>query len=313
MTTYLVRRLLLLPLVLLGVLTLTFLLIQLIPGDPAVYIAGADAPPQVVERIRAQYALDRPVWEQYMIYVGGAIRGDFGRSLVSRARVSVDVVRTLPNTLTLVAFAWTWAMLSAIGLGTFAAVNRGKLVDRAATVVAITGLSVPIFFTGLALMWLFAYKWGWLPLLGMHRPVLTWKGLSHIVLPAFTLGVTYMATLTRLTRSAMLEVLRQDYIITARSKGIHERVIIFKHALKNAMLPVVTVMGAQLVHMFGGAVVCETIFAWPGMGRLSVTAVLANDFPVIQGVVVVTGLASVVLNLAVDLFYAILDPRIRYS
>ena len=313
MLAYLVKRLILLPIVLIGVLTMTFLLIQFIPGDPAVYIAGPDAAPEVVERIRAHYGLDRPIWEQYFRYVGGAIRGNFGRSLVSRAPVLADITRTLPNTLTLMIFSTTWSMSTAILLGVIAAVRRGSWIDRGAMVFAIIGLSVPIFFIGLSVMWLFAYKLEWLPLLGMSRPIWSLRGLSYVLLPAFTLGITYMATLTRLTRSAMLEVLRQDYITTARSKGLHERVITYRHALKNAMLPIVTVMGAQLVRMFGGAVVCETIFAWPGMGRLSVTAVMSNDFPVIQGVVLVTGLASVVINLCVDLFYAVLDPRIRYS
>lgn len=313
MTAFLMRRFLMLPLVMFGVLMITFFLIHLTPGDPALLLAGDDAPPETVERIRRELGLDRPVWEQFMVYLGRMVRGDLGRSIMSRKTVASEIRETLPNTLELILLARLWSALFPIPIAIVAAVRRGSLFDKSAMVGAIVGLSMPIFWVGLVLMWFFAYRLGWFPLSGRGGPIWTWVGFHHLIIPAGALGATYMASLARLTRSSMLEVLRQEYITTARAKGLRERVVVYKHAFRNALLPVITVIGTQTVHMIGGAVVTETIFSWPGMGRLSVGAVMAKDYPVVQGVVIVTSLAAVLLNLLVDLLYAYIDPKIRYG
>ena len=217
------------------------------------------------------------------------------------------------NTLELVIAARIWSLLIGIPIGVLAAARRRSVFDKLSMVTALLGLSLPIFWIGLMAMWLFAVKLGWLPISGRGGPMWTAAGLQHLLLPALTLGGVQVPALARLTRSSVLEALSQDYVRTARAKGLAERLVVAKHALKNAMLPVVTVIGLQFAGLLGGAVVTETIFSWPGLGRLAVTAILTRDFPIVQGTILVSAITFVTINLLTDFLYAVLDPRIKYT
>ncbi|MER3397219.1 MAG: peptide ABC transporter permease [Chloroflexota bacterium] len=313
MYRYILRRLLVMPVVLLGVSFLTFSMLHLAPGNPAQIIAGPDAPQEVVAQIERELGLDKPIYVQYWNYLSGALRGDLGRSIRTKKPVAEEVLAALPNTIELAVAAMLIAPTIAIPIGVLSAARRASWVDASAMFGALLGISMPVFARGLILMWLLAFSLGLFPISGRGGPFWTPDGLRHVFLPAVTLAIGLIAVLARLTRSAMLEVLNQDYIRTARAKGLAERVVIFRHALKNAMLPVVTVLGLQLAGLLGGAVVTETIFSWPGVGRLAVDAIRTRDFPVVQGAVLVTSLTFVFVNLIVDVLYAYLDPRIRYD
>jgi ABC-type dipeptide/oligopeptide/nickel transport system permease component len=297
----------------LGTSLLVFLILHLVPGDPATIIAGPTAPADVVANIRAQLGLDQPVMVQYGRYLSHAVRGDLGRSILTRRQVSDEVWGAFLNTLELVIAARIWSLLVGIPIGVVAAVKRRSIFDKLSMVTALLGLSLPIFWIGLMAIWLFAVKLGWFPISGRGGPLWSTAGLQHLMLPALTLGGIQVPALARLTRSSILEALQQDYVRTARAKGLAERLVVAKHALKNAMLPVVTVIGLQFAGLLGGAVVTETIFSWPGLGRLAVTAILTRDFPVVQGTILVTALTFVTINLLVDCLYAVLDPRIKYT
>jgi ABC-type dipeptide/oligopeptide/nickel transport system permease component len=313
MAIYAARRLLLTVPTVFGTSILVFFILHLAPGDPATIIAGPTAPPEVVANIRAQLGLDQPLLVQYWRYVSQAMRGDLGRSIMSRRAVSDEVATAFLNTFELVIAARIWSLLVAIPLGAVAAVKRRSIFDRLATVTALLGLSLPIFWIGLMAIWLFAFTLGWLPVSGRGGPPWTLEGLRHLVLPALTLGGVQVPALARLTRSSLLEALGQDYVRTARAKGLAERLVVAKHALRNALLPVVTIVGLQFAGLLGGAVVTETIFSWPGLGRLAVTAILTRDFPLVQGAILVAAVTFVTINLIVDLLYAVLDPRIKYA
>ena len=313
MRVYIVRRLLLTVPTILGTSLLVFLILHLVPGDPAAVIAGPTAPADVVASIRTQLGLDQPIMVQYWRYLSNALRGDLGRSILSRRRVSDEVATAFVNTLELVIAARIWSLLIGIPIGVLAAARRRSVFDKLSMVTALLGLSLPIFWIGLMAMWLFAVKLGWLPISGRGGPMWTAAGLQHLVLPALTLGGVQVPALARLTRSSVLEALSQDYVRTARAKGLAERLVVAKHALKNAMLPVVTVIGLQFAGLLGGAVVTETIFSWPGLGRLAVTAILTRDFPIVQGTILVSAITFVTINLLTDFLYAVLDPRIKYT
>ncbi len=313
MSTYILRRMLLTVPTIVGTSVLVFLILHLTPGDPALVVAGPTAPPDVVELIRTQLGLDQPVVVQYWRYVSQAVRGDLGRSILSRRPVSEEVATAFANTLELVLAARVWSLLVAIPIGVLAAVKRRSIFDKLSMVVALLGLSLPIFWIGLMAIWLFAFTLGWFPISGRGGPAWTLEGLRHLVLPALTLGGIQIPALARLTRSSVLEALGQDYVRTARAKGLAERFVVAKHALKNAMLPVVTVIGLQFAALLGGAVVTETIFSWPGLGRLAVTAILTRDFPLVQGAILLAAVTFVTINLLMDLLYGVLDPRIKYS
>lgn len=313
MPVYIARRLLLTIPTVLGTSILVFLILHLTPGDPATIVAGPTAPPEVVANIRTQLGLDQPVMVQYWRYLSHALRGDLGRSILTRRAVSAEVSVAFLNTLELVIAARIWSLLLAIPIGVVAAVKRRSIFDKLSMVVALLGLSLPIFWIGLMAIWLFAFTLGWLPVSGRGGPVWTAQGFSHLVLPALTLGGIQIPALARLTRSSVLEALSQDYVRTARAKGLAERLVVAKHALGNALLPVVTIVGLQFAGLLGGAVVTETIFSWPGLGRLAVTAILTRDFPVVQGTILVAAVTFVSVNLLVDLLYAVLDPRIKYA
>lgn len=313
MLTYIARRLLTLPLILVVVTMIAFLIMHFAPGDPAAMIAGSGAQQEQVEAIRKELGLDQPLINQLLAYIGRVLKGDFGRSYIKKTLVMEDLKYSFSNTLYLVVLATIWPLLIAIPMGIFAATHQNTIYDRACTTLSVVGLSAPIFFVGLLLGWLFGYKLRWLPISGIGRPILSMTGLRHLVLPAFTLGVGNLASLTRLTRSSMLEVLRQDYIKTARSKGLKEWRVVYEHALRNAALPIWTVVGIQFAYMLAGAVITETIFAWPGLGYLTYTAITQRDFPTIQGALLVIGTIFVLVNLIVDVIYAWLDPRIQYE
>lgn len=313
MRGYVLRRVLLTVPTVLGTSVLVFLILHIAPGDPAMIVAGPTAPPDVVANIRTQLGLDQPVLVQYWRYISNALRGDLGRSILTRRSVSEEVATAFLNTFELVIAARIWSLLVAIPIGVVAAVKRQSIFDKLSMVTALLGLSLPIFWIGLMAIWLFAFQLGWFPVSGRGGPVWSADGLRHLVLPALTLGGIQIPALARLTRSSVLEALGQDYVRTARAKGLAERLVVAKHALKNALLPVVTVVGLQFATLLGGAVVTETIFSWPGLGRLAVTAILTRDFPVVQGTILVAALTFITINLLVDLVYALLDPRIKYT
>ncbi len=313
MRQYVFRRLLLLPITALGVSVLVFLVLHLVPGNPAQVIAGADAPPATVQAIEHELGLDRPLPEQYWNYLRRVLHGDLGRSLRSKRPVINDIKDALPNTLALAALAAAVTPLIAIPLGMIAATRQGTAVDTTVTFLSTIGITIPVFAIGLLLIFVFGIRFSWLPISGIGGSLWSLDGLRHAILPAITLSLGSIAVVTRLSRSALLEVLNQDYIRTARAKGLKERSVILRHGFKNALLPVVTVYGLQIGALLSGAVVTETVFAWPGIGRLAVSAIQGRDFPVVQGCLLVVATVFVLVNLAVDLLYALIDPRIHYT
>ena len=313
MTRYIFRRLLQAVPVLLGVSLLAFAIMHVVPGDPVRLIAGPDAPESVVARVRVELGLERPLHVQYLSFLGRALRGDLGRSLRSRAPVIDEIFSRFPATLELTTVSMLLAVVVGIPLGLVAAVRRASWLDYLAMGVSLSTLSMPIFWVAIVAIWLFSLQLGWLPVSGRAGPVWEWEGLRHIVLPAATLATTSLAIISRLTRSGMLDVLGREYVTTARAKGVPPWSVVGKHALKNALIPVVTVVGLQYGFLLGGAVVTETIFAWPGVGRLAITAILQRDYPVVQGCVLLVAVVFVLINLLVDVLYGWLDPRIRYE
>ncbi len=306
MYAYIVRRLLLAVPVLIGVSILVFSIVRFIPGDPARVIAGVQAPQSAVERVRREMLLDEPLHTQYFVYMGNLLQGDMGRSAFTRRPVAVELYERFPNTLILTVAALGIATVLGMSAGIISATKRYSLFDNFVMLLALAGIAIPVFWLGLMLQLLFSVNLGWLPSSGMD----TWR---HLILPALTLGLATTALIARITRSSMLDVLGQDYINTARAKGLVERIVVYKHALKNALIPVVTVMGLQFGILLGGAVLTESVFSWPGVGRLLVDSILARDYPVVQGAVLVLALFFVLINLVVDIIYALLDPRITYG
>lgn len=276
-------------------------------------MAGPDALPEVVENIRQQWGLDQPFVVQFGKYLLNLLHGNMGRSMSSGWEISVELLRTLPRTLELVLFATLWSVLAGIPLGVISAVRRGTWVDRLSMAIAVFGVTLPIFFIGLMLMYVFAFNIKIFPMGEYGGPIWTLKGLKHIALPGITLGMFSTASLARVTRSVMLEVLGQDYIRTARAKGLSERVVTYRHALKNALIPVITLVGTNMARLVGGSVVTETIFSWPGMGRMMIIALLSKDITVIQGCLLAIGVMVTLLNLVVDMTYTLADPRMKQS
>jgi len=306
MLNYLIKRLLSTIPVLLGISLLLFFMLRLLPGDPAQVLAGQMASPQEIENIRHQLGLDRPIYEQYAKYLSRLARFDLGRSARTQNPVTEEIWARLPNTLLLAVVAISLACLFGIPAGIISAVRPYTWIDYLVTTSALFGMSMPVFWLGLMLVVLFSVILKWLPAGGTG----SWQ---HVILPSFTLAAFVVAFIARMTRSTMLETLSQDFTTTARSKGLQERVVVIKHALKNALIPIITVVGLQFGLLLGGAVLTETVFAWPGLGRLIVDSILARDYPVIQGTILIFGLLYIMVNLAVDLLYALVDPRIRYD
>jgi len=304
MISYIVRRLLLAIPVLWVVVTLVFLALRLIPGDPAVVMAGEAAPYEVVAAIRREFGLDRSVPVQYGIFLARLVRGDLGQSVRTRRPVLYEIWARLPATAELALVSMAIATLLGVAAGVISATRQNTLVDYVCMVGALVGISVPVFWLGLMAMWFLSVQLGWFPVGGRGT-------LRHLVLPALTLGASAIAMIARMTRSSMLEILRQDHIRTARAKGLRERVVNQRHALRNALVPVVTLVGLQVGGLLGGAVLTETVFAWPGVGRLAVDSILNRDYPVVQGVVILMATVFVMVNLGVDMLYSVIDPRIR--
>jgi len=318
MTTYILRRLIQSLFVLLIVTMIVFLAMRLLPGDPILMMVTADALKETSEEqiaaLRHEFGLDKPLFVQYANWLSGAVRGDLGKSILHSDSVTAEIVRRIPITFHLGAVAFVMSILIGIPAGIISAVRRGRWLDTGVTLLANLGITVPIFWLGILLVYLFALYLRWLPTFGYTSPFDNfWLSTRQVLMPIFCLSVFAIASGTRQTRSSMLEVIQQDYIRTAWSKGLKERAVIFRHALKNALIPVVTLNGMTVSNIFGGSVLIETVFNIPGMGRLAVDGVVSQDYAIVQGVILVVATAVMLANLVVDLSYGWLDPRIRYG
>ncbi len=306
MRRYVLRRIGLLVPVVLGVVTVVFLIVHLIPGDPVEIMLGEQARAVDREALRHEMGLDKPIHLQYVAFLKGLVRGDLGHSLHTKQPVLTSIARRLPATIELAAAAMAVALLLAIPLGLLAAYKKDSLVDQGSMLFALLGISMPNFWLGPLLIIVFSLKLGWFPVSGRGS-------LAHVVLPAITLGTAMAAILTRMTRASMLDVIQSDYITTARAKGVRESLVVLKHAFRNALIPVVTIVGLQIGGLLAGSIITETIFAWPGIGRLTIQAINARDYPLVQGCVLIIALGYVLVNFATDLLYGLIDPRIRYE
>lgn len=306
MTSYIIRRLISMIPVLIGITLITFILINVVPGDPVVNMMGKRVDAQTIANIRHQLGLDRPLYIQYFDFLFKAMRGDFGKSFYNHQDVMETILQRFPVTVKLSLSSMIVAVIIGISVGIISSVKQYTFFDHSSMIIALMGISAPVFWVALILQLIFGLKLKWLPISG-------YSGVEYMILPAIALGTRFAATIARMTRSSMLEVIRQDYIRTARAKGLSERVVIYKHALKNAMIPVVTIIGLQIGGLLTGSILTETVFGIPGLGRLSIEGINNRDFPVIQGTVLFTALVFVFTNLIVDLSYSFLDPRIRYD
>jgi peptide/nickel transport system permease protein len=324
MRVYLVRRLLQVIPTILMITLVVFVMMQSIPGDPVVAVLGEAYTEETAEKVRQEYGLDKPVLVQYAIWLGKLVQGDWGRSILSGRPVLKDVMLRLPVTLELIVLSMGVALFIAIPAAIIGALRQNTWADYTATTIAMVGVSIPEFFIGVLLLLLFSFglggllpSSGWVYLPGTCPTIVCsaglWGNAQHVLMPAIALGVGRAAILTRLLRASMLEVIRTEYVTTARAKGLSERPVIFKHALKNALIPTVTVMGLQVGFLIGGAIVVETLFAMPGLGTFGIDAIIARDYQQVQGFALITAVAFVVMNLLVDFTYTFLDPRIRYA
>ena len=313
MLAYIFRRILAMLPIMGVVVVFVFLLVRIAPGDPAAIIAGDYATPETVQKIRAGLGLDKPIHLQFALYVGSLVRGDLGQSLHSRRPVSQLIAQRIEPTLALALSTLMFAILTAVPLGVLAAWRVGSLVDRAVMVIAVGGFSIPIFWLGFLLIYLFSVKLDLLPVQGyvsFREGIVPF--IQHLILPTIALGMVYTALLARITRASLLEVLQSDYIRTANAKGLRPATVLFTHALKNAAVPIVTTIGVGFALLIGGVVITESVFALPGLGRLTVDAVLQRDYSIIQGVTLIFSFSYALVNLVVDLSYTLFDPRIRY-
>ncbi|MEO8738312.1 MAG: ABC transporter permease [Casimicrobiaceae bacterium] len=313
MLAYLSRRLLATIPVLAIVAVLVFAMLRLTPGDPAVIIAGASGTAQDVAAIRAHLGLDRSIVAQFFVWIGNILTGDFGESFFFKKQVAELVADRIGPTLALATTTIILSVAIAVPLGVLAAWKQGTWIDRTVMGLSVLGFSVPVFVIGYMLIYVFAIELSWLPVQG-YQPLREgfWGFLQRLILPSVTLSVIYIALIARITRTSVLEVLSEDYIRTARAKGLPDRVVLMKHALRNAAVPIVTIIGIGVALLIGGVVVTESVFSIPGLGRLTVDAVLARDYPTVQAVILLFSLVYVLLNLVVDVAYTFLDPRIRY-
>ncbi|WP_119420015.1 ABC transporter permease [Desertibaculum subflavum] len=310
MSRHIAHRLLISAPVLLGVLLIGFLLLQVVPTDPATVLAGPTATPAEVQALRESMGLDKPVWLQFVLYLGRVLQFDLGRSMISNTAVIEEIGNTIGPTIELMLASLVWAVPLGILLGTLAAVRRGQLLDRVIMAFSVAGVSMPIFWFGLILIQYVGTALELLPFQGRGGPLWSLDGLRHIVLPAVTLGGVFVGPVARMTRTALLDVLGADYVRTARAKGVAEGSVVMHHALRNAMIPIVTLVGLQIGFLLGGAVVTETMFAWPGVGRMAVGAITSADFPLAQGAILILAVSFIAINILVDVLYAMLDPRI---
>jgi len=303
--TYFLKRLLGLIPTLLIVAVIVFLFVHMLPGDPARIIAGPEADASVIELVREELGLNRPLWSQFLHYMGNIFQGDFGTSLVSKRPVTEEIASRFMPTLLLTLASMAWATLFGLVIGIVAAVWRNRWPDTLSMIIAVSGISFPAFALGMLLMQVFSVELGWLPTVGAD----SWQ---HYILPSLALGAAVAAVMARFTRASFVEVLQEDYIRTARAKGLSETMVIIRHGLRNAMIPVLTMMGLQFGFLLGGSIVIEKVFNWPGLGRLLVDSVEMRDYPVIQAEVLLFSLEFIVINLVVDLLYAAINPTIRY-
>ena len=313
MVSYILRRILS-TLPVMGIVALfVFSLLYIAPGDPAAVIAGDQASPADVERIRQGLGLDRPFLVQFGTWLWNILHGDLGTSIFTNLPVAAMIAQRIEPTFSLMAITLVLTILVAVPLGVVAAWKAGSWVDRTIMAFAVFAFSLPVFVVGYVLAYVFALQFEWLPVQG-YTPLAAglWPWLQNLILPALALGTVYIALIARITRASMLEVLQQDYVRTARAKGLGQRNILFVHALKNAAVPIVTVIGIGIALLIGGAVVTESVFAIPGLGRLTIDAILRRDYPVIQGIVLLFSFLYVLVNLMVDVTYTLVDPRIRY-
>jgi len=312
-TAYIIRRLLATIPVMLVVALFVFLLLHLTPGDPAAIIAGDDATPDEIEGVRRRLGLDRPIWEQFAIYMMNLLRGDLGTSIFSNLPVTTLVMQRLEPSVLLAISTLVVAVVFAIPLGVLAAWKVRSVIDRVVMGFSVLGFALPVFLVGYLMIYLFAIELRWLPVQG-YRPLSdgVWDTLRSITLPSLALGMVYMALIARITRASMLEVLSEDYIRTAHAKGVAKPVVLLKHALKNAAVPIVTVIGIGFALLISGVVITETVFNIPGLGRLTVDAILKRDYPIIQGLIIIFAGVKVLVNLIIDISYTFFDPRIRY-
>ncbi len=306
MVLYILKRILLFVPTLLGISLITFTLMKHLPGDPVVGMVGEHASPETIFRIRTDLGLDKPLPYQYIIYVKRICSGQFGRSIYTNRKISDDLIQKFPNTVKLALTAMFLASILGISMGVFSAVNRGTIWDRIVTLISVGGISVPVFWLGLALMLLFSFYLRWLPPSGMGN-----GSFIYIILPTATLATFSLSYITRITRSSMLETLSQPYVAAARAKGVSETAVVLKHALKNSLIPIVTLIGLDLGSYLNGAVLTETIFGWDGLGRYALDGIIKRDYPVIMGTVLFGALIFVSVNLVVDISYCFLDPRVR--
>jgi len=306
MTQYIIRRLIITLPVLLGVSVVVFALVRFIPGDPAQLLAGQGASADQIELVRARLGLDEPLIVQYFIFIGNLLQGDMGDSILTGLPVTAEIMSRLPNSLLLALVALLIASVVGTVAGIISGVKQYSMFDYSSTLAVLLAISVPVFWLALLVMLLFSLTLHWLPATGFE----SWR---HLILPAFTLGAVVTALVARMARSSVLDVIQQDYVRTARAKGLSERLVILRHVLKNALIPIVTIIGMLSATLISGALFTEIVFAWPGIGRLLVEAILHRDYPVIQGVVLVYAVIFILVNLVVDISYTYIDPRIRYQ
>jgi glutathione transport system permease protein len=306
MTQYVLKRLLGLLPTLLIVAVLVFLFVHMLPGDPARLAAGPDASPETVALVRADLGLDKPLPQQFLSFFGNMLQGDFGHSLRSKRPVSTEIAERFMPTLLLTITSMAWAVVFGMGIGITSAVFRNQWPDRLGMTLAVSGISFPAFALGMLLMQIFSVQLGWLPTVGAD----SWR---HYILPSLTLGAAVAAVMARFTRASFIEVIQEDFVRTARAKGVSEKWVILKHCLRNALIPVVTMMGLQFGFLLGGSIVVEAVFNWPGLGRLLVDAVDMRDYPIIQALVLLFSLEFILINLVVDVLYGYINPTIRYK
>jgi peptide/nickel transport system permease protein len=314
MTKYILHRIVLLIPLLLSVSVVTFIFLHAAPGDPVSAMYGLDIEnmnPEQIERTREQLGLNEPLPVQYFNYIGRLLQGDFGRSISTRRPIGPDLLQRYPATLLLAIATLSVVIVTAIPLGVISARYPGSWIDNLASLISLFGVSMPNFWVGIMLILIFSLHLGWLPSFGMGSGI--GGTMKSLILPALTLGTGLAGLVTRITRSSMLEALSQDYMRTARAKGLNERAVLLKHGLRNALIPIITLLGLQFASLLSGAVIVETVFSWPGLGRFAVDAIWRRDYPVIMGTVLIFATTFVLVNLLIDIFYVIIDPRIRYE
>jgi ABC-type dipeptide/oligopeptide/nickel transport system permease component len=314
MLRYALKRILALIPILIGVSLLVFIMMQLTPGDPAVIILGPRASQETLQAFREQMGLNLPIWQQYLRWIGNILQGDFGMSYHFKRPVTDLMLERLGPTVLLTVTSMILATVFGLITGVISATKQYSFSDRTMMTLALIGFCLPVFWLGLILQFVFAIQLGWLPAAGINSPGQTgWLDTAqHLVLPSIALAVGAMATIARMTRSSMLEVVRQDYIKTAKAKGVSQRGISYRHALRNALIPVVTVVGSQFGYLLSGQILLEKVFNWPGLGMLMIDSILKRDVPLVQGTVLVVAFMYIIVNLIVDLLYGVLDPRIKY-